>query len=101
MTDFLTNIFEAVSPFMLAFGPVLIVVSGIPILYRLFNQSDEDLERGMHYYFDRLYSRRMRRQRRAARRRLMRYRRECRRRAKYDVFSRKENAYFVEFMRKE
>lgn len=100
MTDFFVKIFETVSPFMFAFGPVTIFLSGACLLFRIINQSDEELERGMRYYFERKHIKFMKRQRRAARHRLMRYRRECRRRAKYDAFSRKENAYFVEFMRK-
>lgn len=76
----------------------ILLIWFIILLFKFLNVSELDFEDILAVYFGR---RHMRRQRRAARRRLMRYRRECRRRAKHDVFARRENAYFVEFMRKE
>lgn len=73
MTDFIVKFFEAVSPFMLAFGPLIIVLSGACLFFRIVNQSDEELERGMRYYFDRLYSRYIKRRRRKAYWRLLKY----------------------------
>lgn len=100
MTDFLTKIFDAVSPFFIGFSPFI-----LPLLilapFKIFSIMERDFEQNYEAYFERQHIRFMKRQRRAARRRLMRYRRECRRKTKHNVFDRRENAYLVEFMRKE
>lgn len=99
MTDFLTKIFEAVSPFFIVFSPII-----LPLLFvapfKIFRAMERDFEQNYEAYFERQHIRFMKRQRRAARRRLMRYRRECRRKTKHNVFDRRENAYLLEFMRR-
>lgn len=104
---FIFNLFSVVGDFLVNYSFIwlllffILLLSFIMLLFKFLNVSELDFEEILAIYFGRRRSLKMRRQRRAARRRLMRYRRDCRRRAKYDVFSRKENSYFVEFMRKE
>lgn len=100
MFDFFAVIgdFLVAHPFIRLLLFFILLLWFIMLLFKFLNVSELDFEEILAVYFG---GRHMRRQRRAARRRLMRYRRECRRRAKHDVFSRKENAYFVQFMRKE
>lgn len=100
MTDFIVKFFETVSPFMLYFGPSIIVISGFFLYYRIVNQSDEEFERGMRYYFDRLHSRRMKRQRRKAYWRLLKYK-ISKRRANRKSPAFQKGDYFYDYLHKD
>lgn len=100
MIGFIENFFETfylvvwlLFPFIFGFGTVHIVK-------HLFFPSDEEFERNMLCHIEKELTKDYKRQRRAAKRRLRKYKREFRRRVKHDAFIRKENAYLVDFMRK-
>lgn len=100
MFEFFLKLGEAVRPFVLAFAPIVIVVWGVRLIFRIINQSEEELERGMRYYFDRLHFRDMKRQRRKAYWRLLKYKLSKRRASRKSPAFQKGD-YFYDYLHKD
>lgn len=75
LTEFFVRIFEAVSPFMIVFGPILISVGVLLLVLSIRNfeeHFERDFEKHLHRYWDREIDKIEKRRDRAARKEVKR-----------------------------